>query len=114
MRSPSATRWTCTACGQLVPREWDAAQLATAPAYTFRVPWADGGRCDKANARLAHYGCATFADPCLARALARVLIRDLAVRTRASRTDTHCLNGHRLAGDDRRSATHGPRSQEAR
>ena len=57
--------WTSTACGQLVPREWDAAHLATAPAYTFRVPWADGGRYDKANARLAHYGCAAFADPSL-------------------------------------------------
>ena len=37
-----------------------------------------------------------------ARALARVLTRDLAVKTKASRTDTHCLNGHRLAGDNLR------------
>ena len=94
----SRDKWTCHACGHAVPRTWTTAELATAPALTFATPWAHGGQYDKANARLAHYGCIAFADPALARAIAQALTSDLTAPVRAARDDETCLYGHPLTG----------------
>lgn len=102
-------RWACAVCGQPVPQSWAPGELATAPAYTFTVPWADGGRYDKASARLAHYGCATPADPHLARALAHALTSTLDGRERAGRHDETCTQGHPLAGANLLKASDGRR-----
>ena len=91
-------RWACSACGEAVPQRWDAGGLALAPVLVFTVLLAEGGRYARANLRLAHYGCARFADPVLARALARVLAGDPNARQRAGKNDLECIKGHLLAG----------------
>jgi hypothetical protein len=105
----SRDKWTCAICGHAVLHRWTADQLGCAPVYTFRVPWAEGGRYDQANARLAHYGCATPADRHLRRALERALAGDLAVKAKASRNDTHCTSGHPLSGANLLKASDGRR-----
>jgi hypothetical protein len=90
--------WACAVCGEPVPQRWTAAQLGQAPALTFAVAWADGGRYDQANARLAHFGCAMFPDAGLQSRLGAVLVRDLAVKAHAAPGDQACGNGHELSG----------------
>jgi hypothetical protein len=102
-------RWLCNVCGEPVPERWTAGQLPRAPALTFAAPWAEGGRYDKANARLAHFGCITFADPAFGRRLGQLLVRDLSVKARAGRRDETCLQGHRLAGANLLKSSDGRR-----
>jgi len=102
-------RWRCQVCGEPVLQRWTAGELPRAPALTFAVPWAQGGRYDKANARLAHFGCITFADPGFGRRLGQLLVRDLTVKARAGSQDETCTKGHRLTGENLMSSTDGRR-----
>jgi hypothetical protein len=102
-------RWACAVCGQAVRKHWTADQLAEAPAFTFCVPFAEGGDYTKRNARFAHYGCVTPGDPHLRRGLERALAGDLAAKARAGRRDTLCTKGHRLAGDNLLKSSDGRR-----
>lgn len=101
--------WACTACGGPVPRRWTAAELDRAPALTFAVPWADGGRYDEANARLAHFGCAVFPDAGVRRRVGALLVRDLAVKAHAAASDEACGQGHPLTGANLLKASDGRR-----
>lgn len=74
--------WRCHACGEPVPQRWAADQLRLGPALAFATPWTQGGRYDKANARLAHFGCVMFADPAFRQRLGQLLVRDLTVNAR--------------------------------
>jgi hypothetical protein len=101
--------WTCAVCGAPVLQRWVAAELGQAPALTFAVAWADGGQYDKANARLAHFGCAVSPDEGLRRRVGQLLVRDLAVKAHAAAGDETCSKGHALtaanllkSGDGRR------------
>lgn len=102
-------RWRCHACGEPVPQLWTAAQLGQAPVLTFATPWAEGGRYDKANARLAHYRCAVFPDAGLGRRLGQLLVRDLSVKARAGKADETCTQGHPLAGANLLKSSDGRR-----
>jgi len=102
-------RWRCHACGGPVPERWTAGELPRAPALTFARPWAEGGRYDKANARLAHFGCVTFDDPAFGRRLGALLVRDLTVKARAGGQDEACTQGHELAGANLLKASDGRR-----
>ena len=93
-------RWTCCACGQPVPQRWTADELGRAPVLAFTVPLAEGGRYTEANVRLAHLGCTRFADAMLGRDVRRALTGAPSTKVKASGTDTHCINGHELAGDN--------------
>lgn len=101
--------WSCSVCGAPVPQRWTAGQLDRAPALTFAVAWADGGRYDEANARLAHYGCAVFPDPGVRRRAGALLVRDLAVKAHAAPGDETCPKGHRLEGANLLKASDGRR-----
>ena len=101
--------WQCHVCGEPVPERWTDAQLAQAPALTFAKPWSEGGRYDKANARLAHYGCAPFPDAAFARRLGQLLVRDFGVKARAGTADETCTKGHKLAGANLLNASDGRR-----
>lgn len=102
-------RWRCHMCREPVLQRWTAGELPRAPALTFAVPWAEGGRYDEANARLAHFGCITFADPAFGRRLGQLLVRDLAVKARAGSQNETCTKGHRLTGENLMSSTDGRR-----
>jgi hypothetical protein len=91
-------RWTCGACGEPVPQRWSAAETERAPVLAFTVPLAKGGRYVKANMRLTHLSCTSFADRVLARDLRLSLTGVPSTKVKASGTDTHCVNGHELAG----------------
>jgi len=102
-------RWLCHVCREPVPQRWTAGELTRAPALTFATPWADGGRYDKANARLAHFGCITFSDPAFGRRLGQLLVRDLTVKARAGSQDETCTKGHELTGSNLLNASDGRR-----
>ena len=102
-------RWLCVVCGSPVPQRWSAGQLGQAPALTFAVAWADGGRYDKANAQLAHFGCASFPDEGLRRRVGQLLVRDLAVKAHAAADDDTCSKGHELTGANLLRAKDGRR-----
>jgi hypothetical protein len=102
-------RWTCAMCGEPVPQRWTAAELEQAPALTFAVAWAEGGRYDEASARLAHFGCAVFADAGLRRRVGALLVRDLEVKAHAAAGDETCASGHPLSGDNLLRARDGRR-----
>ncbi len=101
--------WTCHVCGQTIRGSWTAAELDTAPALTFAVPWADGGRYDRANARLAYYACAAITDKTLRRTLAIALTTSITAPPRASNDDATCLHGHPLTGDNLLKGSDGRR-----
>lgn len=90
--------WACCECEGPVPQRWTAAGLGRAPVLAFAVPLAEGAWYVSASVRLAHLDCARFADAALERAVRRALAGVPSVKTRASGNDTHCLNGHELAG----------------
>jgi hypothetical protein len=102
-------RWTCAVCVEPVPRQWTDGQRDQAPALTFAVAWADGGRYDEAYARLAHFGCVVFPDAGLRRRVGSLLVRDLAVKAHAARLDETCPRGHALAGANLLKARDGRR-----
>ena len=102
-------RWTCSVCGGPVPEHWDSGAVGQAPALTFIEPLELGGRYAKANLRLAHLDCAGLTDPQLLRTLRRALGGGLDAKVRASRSDTHCLKGHELAGANLLKASDGRR-----
>jgi hypothetical protein len=91
-------RWACCACGKPVLQRWTAAETGRAPVLAFTVPLAEGGRYTETNVRLAHLGCASFADRVLARDVRLTLTGVPSTKVKASGTDTHCINGHELAG----------------
>jgi hypothetical protein len=101
--------WACSACGGLVPERWTAAELDSAPALAYVRPLADGGGHSGRNVRLAHLRCAPPGDGKLTAALRRALAGAPSTKTRASRTDTHCLKGHELAGANLLKASDGRR-----
>jgi hypothetical protein len=90
--------WACGVCEEAVPRRWTEAEVGRASVLAFTVPLADGGRYVKANVRLVHLGCASFADAQLGRAVRRAVTGVPSVKSRASGKDTHCINGHELVG----------------
>lgn len=100
-------KWTCAACGKPVPDEWTADQLA--PVLQLAVPLAPGGRYSSRSVRLVHFGCATFADQRLAEAVRRALTGVPSTKMRASGNDTHCTEGHELAGVNLLKAADGRR-----
>lgn len=102
-------KWMCSACGGLVPERWTAGQLDQAPALAYVKPLADGGGHSARNIRLAHLGCVELADGKLAAALRRALANVPSVKTRASKNDTHCTEGHELAGANLLKASDGRR-----
>lgn len=101
--------WSCSVCGAGVPQRWTAAEAGRAPALTFAVSWADGGRYDRDNARVAHFGCAVFPDEGMRRRVGALLVRDLAVKAHAAAGDDTCGKGHPLSGDNLLSASDGRR-----
>lgn len=101
--------WSCSVCGGQVPERWTAAGLGQAAALTFAVPWAAGGGYDLDNARLAHFGCAVFADAGLRRRIGALLVRDLAVKAHAAAGDETCGKGHVLTGANLMKAADGRR-----
>jgi hypothetical protein len=102
-------RWACRECEKPVPRRWTADELSQAPVLAFTVPLAEGGRYAKANVRLVHLGCARFADAALELAIRRTLTGVPTVKTKASGKDTHCINGHELAGGNLLKSSDGRR-----
>ena len=101
--------WACCACGEPVPQRWTEAEAGRAPVLAFTVPLAEGGRYAKANVRLAHHGCARFADRALERDVRRALAGVPSTKVKASGKDTHCINGHELAGGNLLSSGDGRR-----
>jgi len=101
--------WRCHGCGGPVLQRWTAERLALAPALAFATAWSEGGRYDKANARLAHHGCVVFPDAAFGRRLGQLLVRDLAVKARAGRADETCTQGHALAGANLLKSSDGRR-----
>ena len=102
-------RWACSACGGPVGQRWDADGLDGAPVMVFRVPLAEGGRYAKANMQLAHFRCAHLADPLLVKALTSALGPAGRPKVRAGKGDTHCLEGHELAGGNLLRSSDGRR-----
>lgn len=102
-------RWRCFVCGETVLQRWSAAEVDRAPALTFATAWSEGGAYDKRNARLAHFGCAAFPDAAFGRRLGQLLMRDLSVKTHASRDDETCTRGHELAGANLLKSSDGRR-----
>jgi hypothetical protein len=107
--SDVATRdgWSCAACGGPVPDEWTGVKRA--PALELAAPLEPGGRYTSASVRLVHFGCATFADRRLAAAVRRALTGVPSVKSRAAAGDTHCAEGHELAGANLLKAADGRR-----
>jgi hypothetical protein len=100
-------KWACAACGKPVPGEWTAERLA--PVLQLTIPLGPGARYTSRSVRLVHFGCATFADKRLEEAVRRALTGVPSTKMRASGTDTHCTEGHELAGANLLKASDGRR-----
>jgi hypothetical protein len=103
-------RWVCSACGGPVASSWTAAEPAAAPAFAFTVPLGEGGAYVKRNVRLVHYGCVPAGGRQLGRMLRHALTSSPpSVKVKASGRDTHCTEGHDLAGDNLLRSSDGRR-----
>jgi hypothetical protein len=102
-------RWLCSACGEPVAQQWTATTADAAPVLAYVVPLADRGAYVRANVRLVHYRCAG-ADRQLGAELRRALGATVpSVKVKASGKDTHCINGHELAGENLLKSSDGRR-----